>query len=305
MKKIVLLILISYSVSLNAQNILDSLGRKQGCWEEIVDARNRVEAYYSDGLLDGERRLFVDDYLMEIRYYRDGVISGPYIRFYRNCHVRTIMYGFSSNVTPEHEDKQYLCYRIDYDYWGIVQSKGLWSFENDDVLGGEYCYDNNVAQRYEDKKSENRTDLHGRRQGSWVEEYDHPLLKQRWETNYLDDRYDGEMRHFIDGRISQLYYYREGALAGSYILWWGCPFNPDPIIGAISFDFQGHDGQIPYIVPEAIGKRNKCMEIEYDDWGSPKASGFYGFLDDDIHEGFDMGERKFYEFGEVIKIETQ
>jgi len=112
MKNIVFLYLIFFCHISFAQNLKDSLGRKQGRWIEKIKGK-KVESHYKDGLLHGKRTVFqkMKDVNEELYFknglldsisrqyfvsskqniteasFKDGLLDGYYRKYYKDGHI--------------------------------------------------------------------------------------------------------------------------------------------------------------------------------------------------------------------------
>jgi hypothetical protein len=112
MQNSLILLFILFCHVLFAQNLKDSLGRKQGRWTEKIKGK-KVESHYKDGLLHGKQTIFqkrkginlernfkngvLDSIAMEYNAlsqqiisemsFKDGLLDGYYRRYYKDGHI--------------------------------------------------------------------------------------------------------------------------------------------------------------------------------------------------------------------------
>ena len=109
MKKILILITyLLFSYNIYGQNLIDSLGRKQGRWIELERRKVTRVYYYKDGLLDGQ--MFFFDKRGKLKKeidYQNGKIHGKY-KIYKKGVLRHEI-SFKNNLV----DGDYFFYYID------------------------------------------------------------------------------------------------------------------------------------------------------------------------------------------------
>ena len=109
MKKILILIAyLLFSYNIYGQNLIDSLGRKQGRWTKLESRKLRGECYYKNGLLDGQMVIF--DKLGRVKKeidYQNGKIYGKYRIYKKGILLHEI--SFKNNLV----DGDYFLYYSD------------------------------------------------------------------------------------------------------------------------------------------------------------------------------------------------
>jgi hypothetical protein len=120
MKNLLSLLFILFLNISYAQNLKDSLGRKQGRWIEKIKGK-KVESHYKDGLLHGEQTVFQKrKNVNQKQYFKNGILDSIVVEYVASSDQLIKEMGFKNGLLHGY-------YRV---YWGNGKILIEVSFEN-------------------------------------------------------------------------------------------------------------------------------------------------------------------------------